>query len=117
MSKHVNTYYENDYQVLKTYTRGMFKEDILNAALISVKGATFKIRRVYTRSGEPTKVFEFDSLNEFVDGDNSKELIEIGWNNAPAGLSKIGKELGLSYEMPSSLFSNGNKKPHYVEKT
>lgn len=108
-------YNPDDYKVISSYTGGMFKKNILNGAELSVKGATFKIERVYTRNGEPTKIFEFTSLNEFVDGDCSKELIEIGWNNAPAGLSKIGEELGLSYEMGSSIFSYGNVRPHFRE--
>ena len=108
-------YNEKDYKVVSTYTGGMFKEDILNGATISVKGALFKIERVYTKLGKPTRIFEFTTLNEFVDGDSSNELIEIGWNNAPAGLMKIGKELGLDYQSGSSLFSNGNVKPHFVE--
>ena len=110
----MSPYNPNDYQVLSTYTGGMFKEDILNGATISVKGAIFKIERVYTKNG-PTRIFLFDSLNEFVGGDSSNELIEIGWNNAPAGLSKIGKELGLEYQMPSSIFSNGLREPCFIE--
>lgn len=109
------SYNPDDYKVISTYNGGMFKENILNGATISIKGAVFRIERVYTRTGKPTHIFEFQSYNEFVEGDINKELIEIGWNNAPAGLSKIGKELGLTYVMGSSLFSNGNRKPHFIE--
>lgn len=110
-------YNPEDYSVIETHYDSHF--GILKSAKINVKGAIFFIRRVYANNhtfhGKPTHIFEFDDLNSFVDGNSSNELIEIGWNNAPAGLVKIGKELGLDYKMGSSLFSNGNSKPHFVE--
>lgn len=111
----LNDYDPDDYQVISIRT----KDDVLMSARISVRGAEFIIRRVFTHGGEfcgkPTKIFEFDKLGNFVDGDYEKEYIEIGWNNAPAGLSKIGKELGLDYVMPSGIFSSGYRQPHYVD--
>ena len=108
-------YNENDYKVIKTYKGGMFKKDILNGATLQIKGATFTIERVYTRNGKPTRIFKFTTLNEFVDNDTSKELIEIGWNNAPAGFVKIGKELGLTYEMGSSHFKENYHPPYFID--
>lgn len=109
------TYNSQDYQVISTYTGGLFKEDILNGATISVKGAIFQIEREYTRRGVPTRIFKFTSFNEFVDGDSTKELIEIGWNTCSAGFIQIAKELGLDYQSGSSYFSSGNAMPHFVE--
>lgn len=106
------SYNPDDYKVISSTCND---KGLIVSATISIKGAEFKINRVATNDGKPTAIFKFQSLNEFVDGDTSKELIEIGWNNAPAGLFKIGKELGLDYRMGSSIFSNGNSRPHFVE--
>lgn len=111
----MSTYNPADYKVLSTYTGGLFKEDILNGATISIKGAVFKIERVYTHQGKPTRIFEFLSLNEWVDDDTSKELIEIGWSHCIAGMDKIGKELGLTYHNGPSAFSLSTQKPYFVE--
>ena len=105
-------YKESDYKVVSTYKGGAFKQDILNGATISVKGAKFKLEREYTRNGTPTSLFKFVTLNEF---NEDGELIEIMWNNCVAGFMKIGRELGLDFRTGSSLFSNGNNKPHFVE--
>lgn len=110
------SYNPDDYKVISSIRD---ENDMLMSATISVCGAEFQIQRVFvndgTFHGKPTKIFEFRSLNEFVDGDTNKELIEIGWNNAPRGLFEIGKELGLDYQMGSSTFSRGNTRPHFVE--
>lgn len=110
------SYNREDYKVISSTTDD---NGLLISATISVCGAEFKIDRVFandgTFHGKPTRIFEFRSLNEFVDGDINKELIEIGWNNAPRGLFEIGKELGLDYHSGASAFSMSDSRPHYIE--
>ena len=111
-------YNENEYKVGdKTYssnewTRKYDENPILTHADVEIKGAKFKVDRVFTKLGNPSRVFLFRSEKEF---NSDGELIEIGWDTCSSGLMKIANELNLKFVSGSSIFSNGNSRCHFIE--
>lgn len=90
-------YNEDDYKVIKSY----YKDNLLVGALLEIKGANFKIERVYSNMGVPTNFFKFVDRCAF---NNNNEFIEIGWSTCQSGMDLIGNELNLKFKQ-NSLFS------------
>lgn len=111
-------YNEKDYEIkYETYssnevTRKYDKEPILTSATVIIKGARFEIDRVFTKLGNPSRVFLFRTESEF---NSNNELIEIGWDTCSSGLMKIAKELNLKFVPSSSCFSYGKSRCHFLE--
>ena len=111
-------YNEKDYEVKDiTYTsneatRKYNEEPILTRATVIIKGARFEIKRVFTKLGNPSRVFLFRSDSEF---NSNNELIEIGWDTCSSGLMKIANELNLKFVSSSSCFSYGKSRCHFLE--
>lgn len=107
-----------DYEIkYKTYssngtTRKYDKEPILINASVMIKGATFEIDRVFTKLGNPSRVFLFRTEKEF---NSNNELIEIGWDTCSSGLMKIAESLNLKFVPSSSCFSYGKCGCHFLE--
>jgi len=111
-------YNENDYEIkYKQYssnntTRKYDKDPILTQATVIIKGARFEIDRVFTKLGNPSRVFLFRTEQEFND---KNELIEIGWDTCSSGLMKIAEGLHLKFVPSSSCFSQGKCRCHFLE--
>lgn len=111
-------YNENDYEIkYETYssneaTRRYDRNPILTHATVVIKGATFEIDRVFTKLGNPSRVFLFRTEQEF---NSNNELIEIGWDTCSSGLMKIAEGLNLKFVNSSSCFSYGKSRCHFLE--
>lgn len=109
---------ENEYKVIdlteswNDSTRRCYENPILTHATVEIKGAVFKIDRVFTKLGNPSRVFLFRTEQEF---NSNNELIEIGWNTCSSGLMKIAEKLNLKFVSSSSCFSMGKCRCHFIE--
>ena len=98
----------SDYTVVETY----LKNDILDSVTLQIKGAYFRIVRLFTNNGVPSRVFKFTNVSDINKDGN---LITIGWDTCSAGLMKIGSELGLHLVDNRSIFCDGESYPYFIE--
>ena len=111
-------YDENEYKIIDCnytsdkITREYCKDPILTHATVEIKGATFKVDRVFTKLGNPSRVFLFRTEQEL---NSNNELVEIGWDTCVSGLMKLADELHLKFVGTSSCFSYGKCQCHFLE--
>ena len=81
-----------DYQVTGT---NFDEQGNIRSFDINIKGANFKIERVYNNF-KPTKIFKFNKSIEFIEKErNGTIAIEIDWDTSLKGMQHLAEQMGL----------------------